>query len=143
MSEQYGRSFAEKLIGDGRFEEAIGAADRALALDQDDEGAWHERGQALYYLHRYVESIEAFRRALARNQAGGVLDDDQLDDALYEAMRAHAMTLHEAGDGGRAADALGEYQRLLPRGRHVRDQQKWLDLFAGRAAKVVQRPPTM
>ncbi len=139
MSEQYGRSFAEKLIADGRFEEAIAAADRAIALDEEDEGAWSERGQALYYLHRYAESVEALRRALALNQAGGVLHDDQLDDALYESVRAYAMTHHEAGQAALAASTLGEYERLLPRGRHVRDQQKWLDLFAGRAPKVVQR----
>lgn len=139
MSEQYGRSFADKLIADGRFDDAIAAADRAIALDGDDEGAWSERGQALYYQHRYAESVESFRRALALNQDGGVLDDDLLDDALYESVRAHAMAMHEAGESARAIDALGEYQRLLPAGRHVRDQQKWLDLFAGRAPKVVQR----
>lgn len=139
MSSAYGRSFADQLIADGKYEEAIAAADRAIALDEDDAEAHGDRAAALYYLGRHEESVRCYERAIAKHRAGGTLDDDLLDDAYYESLRAWAVAVHEAGDSRRAAAILDGYPAHAPTGRHAADRRKWYDLFEGRLPKVISR----
>ncbi len=49
----------------GRYEEAVTAFDRAIAIDPDHEGAWKNRGLSLAMLNRTSESEESFVRAIA------------------------------------------------------------------------------
>ena len=65
----------------GRFEEALAACDRALALDPND-ASWNNKGNALNDLGRYEEALAAYDRALALdpnvamawNNKGGALN---------------------------------------------------------------------
>ncbi len=51
-------------FGEGRYEEAIAAYDRALDLQPDDATVWHNRGSALFQLQRYQETVESCDRAV-------------------------------------------------------------------------------
>ncbi len=48
-----------------RYEEAIQAYDRVLAIDPNNSSAWNNKGCALNSLDRYEEAIQAYDRALA------------------------------------------------------------------------------
>ena len=47
-----------------RYDEALVAYDRALALEPELDNAWYGRGNVLRELKRYDEAIEAYDRAL-------------------------------------------------------------------------------
>jgi tetratricopeptide (TPR) repeat protein len=137
---KYGQSFAEQLIADGKFEEAVAAADQAIALDGHDPGGYADRALALYYLDEFEASVHDYERACELSKQGqGDLDDDILDDSYFEALRAQAVAVFEGGDGARARALLDGYPKHAPTGRHASDRTKWYELFAGQRAKVVQR----
>jgi tetratricopeptide (TPR) repeat protein len=138
MSSAYGQSFAEKFIQDGKYEEALAAADKALVLDEDDEGAHADRGAAAYYLKQYAESVASYERAIALGAAKG-LEGELIDDAYYESVRALAVDTHERGDSSAAERVLADYSEKLPAGRHKGDRAKWVQIFRGQAPRVVQR----
>jgi tetratricopeptide (TPR) repeat protein len=139
-SGRYGRSFADKLIEEERYEEALVAADKALRLDEEDSSACADRGTALYHLGRFEESVAAYEKAIELNRESAGLDEDQLDDSYYESLRAFACAAHEAGDAARAAKILDTYVDHAPTGKHKDDRTKWYEIFRGEAPKVITRP---
>src|SRR5262245_45393480 len=124
MSGNYGRSFASKLIQDGRYEAAIEAASRALALEEENPEHWADRAQAQVLLGREAEAVEDFIRALALDEEAQVLEVDMIDDALFSALltaaRAEAAVDVEAG-----LKRLARYGEVLPDGRHRQDAADW------------------
>lgn len=53
-----------KLMGQGRFSQALSDFALATALDQEDGWKWHFQGVALYFLDRYEDAVESFQRAI-------------------------------------------------------------------------------
>jgi tetratricopeptide (TPR) repeat protein len=68
-----------------RYQEALNAYDRTLALDSNLVGTWRNRGSALYMLHRYEEALTNYERALV------------LDSTMKGAWEGKAMTLRQLG----------------------------------------------
>jgi Flp pilus assembly protein TadD len=54
----------QSLMGDGKFEDALGFFEQALLLNQDDPDLWNHKGVALRSLGRYEESMECFNKSL-------------------------------------------------------------------------------
>jgi tetratricopeptide (TPR) repeat protein len=121
----------------GRYEEAVVAFDRAVAVNPGFAEAWRNRGLSLALLGKTSESEESFTRAisldpenartyyyqaLARNATGdrtGALESLDNAVAIPSRSRQQAMTLHSAlmfrGDlltlEGRTNEANISYQR--------------------------------
>ena len=81
----------------GRFEEAVAAYDRALAIQPDAE-SFNNRGNALQNLNRPAEALASFDRALA------------LDPRNIQALYKRGVMLTEMG---RSDEALATYDRVL------------------------------
>lgn len=60
----------EKLINQGRYQEAIECFDKALELDPNDDGLWYNKGVALGELGRHQEAVECFDKALKISDFG-------------------------------------------------------------------------
>jgi tetratricopeptide (TPR) repeat protein len=130
MMGQYGRSFASKLIQDGEFAEAIEAATRAIASEDDNPEHYVDRATAHVQLGRDAEAIDDFVRALELDLEAQILESDLVDDAYFSALLAAARA--EAGRDVEAACArLAGYTRVLPRGRHLGDVADWTRRLKG------------
>jgi protein O-GlcNAc transferase len=93
-------TMARRRFQAGRFEEALGFIDTAIAAEPARAQLWNNRGVVLAAMKRFDAAYENFARALA------------LDPGFAGALanRAHAlMQLH------RPEQAIGDYQRLLVR----------------------------
>jgi tetratricopeptide (TPR) repeat protein len=124
MSGQYGRSFSSKLIQDGKYEEAILAAGKAIAQEDDEPEHYVDRATALVLLERNVEAVEDFVRALQLDASANILESDLIDDAYFSALLATAR--QEAGSDLEAGcKRLTTYLEVLPEGRHVEDVRTW------------------
>jgi protein O-GlcNAc transferase len=113
------------LFSVARYDEALSAAERALALRPDFAEAWQARGNALDELKRHDEALVAYDKALglyphfpaAWHGRGNALSAlKRCDEALaaYERALALAPDLAEAWLGrGLALNALGRYAEAL------------------------------
>jgi DNA-binding winged helix-turn-helix (wHTH) protein/Tfp pilus assembly protein PilF len=63
---------ASILYADRRFEGAIAAADRVLAIDDQQRDAWEWRSRALFRLGRGEEAMKALTKVAFRSHAGAV-----------------------------------------------------------------------
>jgi tetratricopeptide (TPR) repeat protein len=127
MSGQYGRSFASKLIEDGKYAEAIAEADRAIAAEDDNPEHFVDRATALVQLTRDPEAVPDFVRALALDEQAQVLETDLIDDAYFSALLAAA----RAGDVEAGCRMLAGYKDVLPKGRHLADAESWTRRLRG------------
>ena len=124
MSGQYGRSFSSKLIQDGKYEEAIVEAAKAIAQEDDEPEHFVDRATALVHLDRNAEAVQDFVRALQLDGSAGILESDLIDDAYFSALLAAARNDAESDvDAGCAR--LQTYLETLPAGRHVDDVRTW------------------
>jgi tetratricopeptide (TPR) repeat protein len=135
----YGQLHSKKLVTEGRFQEAIAAADAEIAADPVEPEAYFNRGQALASLDRFGEAAADYERALGMDGSASALDPEAVDDELFFALRRQAEGL--ASDRARAATALGRYLAVLPEGRHVEDVPKWLDKLDGKETLWVRERP--
>ena len=126
------RSQANALFDAGKFDQALAAADRVLALKGDDHAALTMRGLTLESLGRLEEALAAYGKALAvepgsvetrYNQANVLADLQRFDEALREydnvaagrpnfvpALYNRAILLEQLG---RLPEALAGYDRVL------------------------------
>jgi tetratricopeptide (TPR) repeat protein len=127
VSGSYGRSFASKLIQDGKYAEAVEAATKAIAAEEEDPEHRLDRATALVELSRPAEALADFESALALDEAANVLETDFVDDAYFSALlevaRAEAVT-----DG---VARLAHYLEVLPDGRHKKDVTDWQKRLRG------------
>jgi tetratricopeptide (TPR) repeat protein len=117
----YGISFSKKLCEQGRYDEAVREAEKAMAVDADDPQAVYDRGAALYCLGRYEEAVRDFGRALSLEAQAAVMDDGVIDDDLFECLRKWAES-----EPRQARAILGRYAELVPAGNHLADVGKWI-----------------
>jgi len=124
MAGRYGMSFAAKLIQEGKYEEAIAEATRAVARDDEDPSPLVERAGALAWLERYAEAVTDLEAALALDETAGVLEVDVVDDAYFSALLGAAKL--EARTSLDAAErTLARYGTILPNGRHLAEAAAW------------------
>jgi len=123
----YGRSFASKLIQDGKYEEAIDEAGKAIALEPENPEHYADRATACVQLDRDAEALPDFVRAIELDEEAQVLEIDLIDDAYFSALLAAAR--REPVDAG--CKRLQSYAQTLPKGRHVRDAAEWQERLRG------------
>jgi len=52
------------LLGENKFEEALGFFEQALLMNQNDPELWNYKGVALRSIGRYNEALECFNKSL-------------------------------------------------------------------------------
>ena len=98
------------LLGDGKFAEAIGRFDAALAVSPDHRGAMMGRAIALLESGRHEEAEAAFSDLIAF-LSRSLASDDPTGLAVLAAAFANRGILHDRG--GRYAAALADYRQAL------------------------------
>jgi tetratricopeptide (TPR) repeat protein len=120
MTSNYGGSFAQKLIDQGRFDEAIESAAKDIARDADDPEPLVDRATALVGLSRYGEAVADLEQALKLDEEAQVLETDFVDDTFFAAILGDARAI-QAQSPSDAVARLTRYRDVFPRGRHLRD----------------------
>ena len=141
MAGAYGVSFAQKLIEEGNYAEAVSEATLAIGRDGQDPEAYLDRATAHAWLERYAEAIADFERALALDADAGLLETDVVDDAYFSALLAWARKdAAEGADGAKGAGRLARYAEVLPSGRHLDDVHVWARRLRGEEeARVIEK----
>ena len=86
----------------GRYDDAIAACERALAIDQNNSMAWSAKGNILFKLNRHAESNEACDKALA-------IDPNSFDAWLFKCIALYGLKLYpEATKANDKALALNQ-----------------------------------
>lgn len=128
----YGALFSTKLIGDGRFEQAIDATAREIAADADDPEPYFNRGRALAGLANWSQAVQSFQQALERDASASAVDPAEIDDELFFTLRQWAVAERDGHqDVARAVAVLDRYEALCPAGRHIADLDTWRDHLRG------------
>ncbi len=128
---RFQRSYSKFLATIGRFDEAITAADKAIALDPLDPGNLDGKAGVLCAASRYAEAADLARRKLAlapdRNQGHFILSEallglNQLQEAQTEADHIpidniyrwllDALIAARAGDQAKSDRALARMKRI-------------------------------
>jgi len=125
----YGSLFSTKMIGDGRFDEAVGAATREIEAQPSDPEAYFNRAQALAGLERFEEAVADYQRSLSLDDRESGLDPEIVDDELFFALRSLATS--RKAEPAEAIRIIERYREILPEGRHLDDIDKWIDSFNG------------
>ena len=133
MGQNYGVSFASKLIEDGQYEEALEAATRDHERDPEDPEPLVDRAVALSHLTRYDEAVGELQRALTLDEDSNTLETDFVDDALFSALLAQARA---TADVERGVATLQRYLGILPKGRHAADVATWSGRLRGEGKDV-------
>lgn len=81
-----------------RFEEAIAAADEAIAADPSDYNTYHNKGVDLYELDRYSEALCAFDACLALKPNLAVAIKKKISCLIYLSRFEEAAQLYEDSD---------------------------------------------
>lgn len=128
MADNYGVTFAQRLIQRGEYEEAVAAADKHAAQDPESPEPAHDRARALSLLGRFEESVASYERALQLDRAEQMLPDWEVDDGLFSTVVSWGQSLTTEAERLRA---LGRYKDLLPEGRHTQEASEWALRFRG------------
>jgi tetratricopeptide (TPR) repeat protein len=131
-------SFAAELIEQGKYEEAVDAATRAIEERAGDPEPFADRAAAYDNLERYAEAAADLERALALNAVERVIDHDDLDDAFFSALVA-AAKLEAETSVVVAVARLARYPEVLPAGRHVADSADWRRRLRGELVSLLDK----
>lgn len=141
MSDNYGVTFAQKLIQRGEYEEAILAADKHALQDPENPEPYHDRARALAELGRFEASAADYERAIKLDQTEHVLQDWEVDDGLFSMLIAWAQSLGSSVQVQAAQVAVMErYLKLLPSGQHKTDAADWISRFKGLLKSTFVKP---
>lgn len=125
----YGALLSSKLVGEGRYDEAVDAATREITLQPNEPDAYFQRGQARAALGLLEEAVSDYKQALLLDDSGSRMDPETVDDELFFALRTLAS--NQKDDPAAAVATIQRYASILPNGRHVEDIAKWIDKFNG------------
>ena len=128
MADNYGVTFAQRLIQRGDYEQAVAAADKHAAQDPTSPEPAHDRARALSLLGRHAEAVAAYARAIELDRSEQLLPDWEVDDGLFSTVVAWGQSL--ASEPERLS-ALSRYAELLPEGRHREEAKEWGLRFRG------------
>jgi len=120
VTQNYGGSFAQRLIDQGEFEQAIVVATREAAKDPKDPEPVFDRAVALSAQSRFIEATADFERALALDEEAQVLELDFVDDAVFGSLLGEARA-KSTSDLNAALARLAHYAAVFPKGRHLGD----------------------
>lgn len=141
MADNYGVTFAQKLIQRGDYEAALAAADKHAKQDPDSPEPYHDRARALAALNRYAEAVADYVRAIELDQAERVLQDWEVDDGLFSTLVAWGQSLGEPGKASADQVAIMQrYAQILPSGQHVAEAGQWVLRFRGLLKSTFVKP---
>ena len=92
----------DKLSELGKYEDAIGCYDLALAINPNDCKIWNNRGIALAKLHRYREAAASFNRAV------------EIDLGYHEAWYNRGNALSHLGKLKKASECFARAIEIKP-----------------------------
>jgi hypothetical protein len=130
MTQNYGGSFAQRLIDQGQFDEAVESANTAIARDADDPEPLVDRAMAYLGLDRFADAVGDLEAALKLDVAAQVLETDFVDDTLFTALLGDARKLSST-DRSAAVARLSHYSTIFPRGRHAADVTRFTAQLRG------------
>ena len=122
MTQNYGLTFAQRLIDEGKFEEALVLAGREAARDPADPEPLMDRATAFMSLERYAEAVLELEQALRLDEEAQVLETDFVDDTMFSALLGEARATK---DVKAAVARLSHYRAMFPKGRHLADLETW------------------
>ena len=122
MGVVYGRSLAANLIQQGKYDEAIAEATRAITQSEVDVIAWFDRACARTALGQHVEAVADIEAAVKHDDGLDELDLDVVDDAYFTALLSVARAMPTGAAG---ASYLVRYRELFPTGAHLGDVVEW------------------
>lgn len=128
MADNYGVTFAQRLIQRGEYEQAVAAADKHAAQDPQSPEPAHDRARALSLLGRHAEAVAAYAQAIELDREEQMLQDWEVDDGLFSTVIAWGQSLSAEAE---RLTALSRYQELLPQGRHLEEAKEWALRFRG------------
>jgi tetratricopeptide (TPR) repeat protein len=128
MTQNYGGTFAQKLCDQGKFDEAVAEATRAIERDNEDPEPLVDRASALASLGRHAEAADDLEAALVLDEEEQMLETDFVDDALFSALLGEARAMTDIGE---AVTRLEHYRAVLPTGKHAGDVDVWARRLRG------------
>jgi tetratricopeptide (TPR) repeat protein len=131
-------SFASELNEEGRHDDAIAEATKAIDAGDATPEPLIDRATAYDLLERHAEAVADFERAIEANQAALSVDANMLDDAYFSALVAAGKKEAETSKDAAAA-GVGRYARLLPKGRHVKDAAEWQKRLRGEVVSLLDK----
>ena len=141
MSDNYGVTFAQKLIQRGEYEQAIVAADKHADQDPENPEPYHDRARARAELGRYEEAFADYSRAIKLDQTEHVLQDWEVDDGLFSMLIAWAQSLGNSVQAQSAqVQVMERYLQLLPNGQHKTETGEWILRFRGLLKSTFVKP---
>ncbi|MEL7085103.1 MAG: tetratricopeptide repeat protein [Cyanobacteria bacterium J06597_1] len=100
--------FGRSLEGNGQYEEALAAVNRAVGIAPENITAWNNRAAVLWRLQDYDEALRSTDRALA------------LDEENAQAWFNRAVSLQSQGNFGPALGAYNQAQKWAPEDANIR-----------------------
>lgn len=128
MADNYGVTFAQKLLQRGDYEQAVAAAEQHAAQDPQNPEPFHDRARALAALLRFEAAVADYARAVELDRTEAVLPDWEVDDGLFSTVVAWGQALSDVDAKLRA---LGRYKEILPQGSHRAEAEEWSLRFRG------------
>ena len=128
----YGQSFAIKKLTDGKPEEALVEADKAVASEPEDPDTMLDRAEIHFALRHWEEGLADVRRARELDVKAQILDDDSADDLTFSSLVEWGKELL-AKDNTAAQEVLKRYAEIFPEGSHLGDVDTWHRRFGGEA----------
>lgn len=137
MADNYGVTFAQKLIQHGEYEQALAAADKHAAQEPSNPEPPHDRARALTLLGRFADAVAAYERAITLDREEQILQDWEVDDGLFSTVIAWAQATSGVDE---QLAILGRYAALLPQGRHLKEANEWGQRFRGLLKSTFVKP---
>ena len=142
MADNYGVTFAQKLIQRGDYEAALAAADKHAQQDPHNPEPYHDRARALSLRGRYEQAVADYTRAIELDKEECVLQDWEVDDGFFSTLVAWGQSLGEPGKAASAEQVaiMQRYRQILPKGQHVAEAEQWILRFRGLLKSTFVKP---